>query len=99
MQLGRHLRVLRPRQVAKTVAAVATGGGEGPCNWGGTCGSFVHAMTVSFGMPLSSMALPKASVSSVAPSQLSRSHIASNGEADACTPASVGGRNGAVGGR
>ena len=53
-----------------------------------TCGSFVHAMILSFGIPASSIALPKSSPSSVAPIQLSRSASASNGDADACTPLS-----------
>ena len=53
---------------------------------GDACGSLVHAMMVSFEMPESSMAFPKASSSSLAPIQLRRSASASNGLADACTP-------------
>ena len=45
-------------------------------------------MIVAFGMPLAIIALPNASVSSVAPSQFRRSAIASKGEAEACTPLS-----------
>merc|ERR1712127_155680 len=53
-----------------------------------TGGSSVQALTIFRGTPLASIALPKGSLDSEAPSQLTRSAKASKGLAEAWTPLS-----------